>query len=101
MKIEMKLKDARKLGIKYCLDNNCNYTYISYDNTNEYYLTDKECLNTVFLVNKNGSLDTCLSTKYSIDFHNDYKRKGNNRRRNDKRKTTEMFDYDCEYDVEE
>lgn len=97
----MDLKDARKQGIRHCLENNCNYTYISYDN-NEYYLTNKECANTVFIVNKNGSLDTCLYTNYSADFHDDYKRREANRRKNGKRKIADMYNYDYEdYEVEE
>ena len=40
----MKLSDVRKLGIKYCEENNCNYTYISHNDVEEFYLTDKEDL---------------------------------------------------------
>ena len=36
----MKLKEARNLAIKYCEENNCNYTYISHNNVEEFYLTD-------------------------------------------------------------
>lgn len=52
----MKLKDVRKIGIEYCEQNNCAYTYISHDDVNEFYLTEKEDKHTVFFLNKNGSL---------------------------------------------
>ena len=97
----MTLKEARKLGIRYCEENKCNYAYISYDK-GDYSLTDKECADTVFIVNKNGSLDTCLYTNYSADFHDDYKRRETNRRKSGKRKIADMYNYDYEdYEVEE
>ena len=101
----MKLKEVRKLAIKYCEENNCNYTYISHDNTtDEFYLTDIEDEYTVFLVNKNGSLDSYHSTKYTTDFHKAFKRRENKRRNNDKRRMVEMYNSDYEnsdYEYEE
>ena len=47
----MKLKEARKMAIKHCEENNYNYTYISHDNISEFYLTDNENQHTVFFVN--------------------------------------------------
>lgn len=92
----MKLKDARKLGIKYCENNNCNYTCISYDDTNEFYLANKENNHTVFLVNRNGSLDAYRSTKYAVDFHKELKRRKNGKRKNGKKKINEMFNHEYE-----
>lgn len=88
--VSMKLKEARKLGIKYCEENNCNYTYISHDDANEFYLTDNENKHTVFLVNRNGSLDAYLTTKYATDFHKELKRRKKVRRQNGKRMVAEM-----------
>lgn len=88
--IHMKLKEARKLAIQYCEENDCNYTYISHNNTEEFYLTDKEDKCTVFFVNKNGSLKDCRNTQYAIDFHKELKRRKKNRRRSDKRTIVEM-----------
>ena len=82
----MKLKDVRKLGIEYCKKNDCNYTYISHNNTDEFYLTTNEDKHTVFFVNKNGSLNPCYSTEYSRDFHKELKRRKKDRRKTDKRK---------------
>ena len=90
----MKLKEVRKLGIKYCEENNCNYTYISHDNVSEFYLTDKEGKHTVFLVSRNGSLDAYLTTKYATDFHKELKRRKKNRRENGKRKIAEIANRD-------
>lgn len=89
----MKLKDVRKLGIKYCEENNSNFAYISYDSVSEFYLTDKETKYTVFLVNRNGSLDAYLSTKYAEDFHKELKKRKNNRRNNNKRRMAEAFNH--------
>lgn len=86
----MKLSDARKLGIKYCEENNCNYTYISHNNVEEFYLTDKEGKNTVFFLNKNGSLRTCRNTEYAVGFHKELKRRKKHRRSNGKRKIAEV-----------
>ena len=97
----MKLKEVRKLGIKYCEENNCNYTYISHDNVSEFYLTDTEGKHTVFLVNRNGSLDAYLATKYATDFHKELKRRKKNRRENGKRKIAEMCNYHCEAETGE
>lgn len=95
----MKLKDARKLGIKYCEDNKCSYAYISYDDNDGFYLLDRESSHTVFLVNRNGSLDAYMSTKYAVDFHKELKKRKGHKRNNDKRKIAEMHNRD--YEVEE
>lgn len=97
----MKLKDVRKQGIKYCEDNDCKYTYISYDDVEEFYLTHKENRHTVFLVNKNGSLDAYLSTKYAMDFHEEYDKKNNHRKENGKKKIAEIANYVEEADEHE
>lgn len=95
----MKLKDVRKLGIKYCEENNCNYTYISHDNIEEFYLTESENKHTVFLVNKNGSLNAYRSTEYAVNFHKELRRRKNHRRKNNKRRVAEMFICDDEKEV--
>ncbi len=86
----MKLKEARKAGIKYCEENKCNYGYISHDDLNEFYVTAKEDKHTVFLVNRNGSLDAYKTTKYASDFHKELKRRKQNRRSNGKRVIADM-----------
>ena len=86
----MKLKEVRKSAIKYCEENKCNYTYISHDDVNEFYLTEEEDKHTVFLVNKNGSLDAYHATKYAVDFHKELKRRKKNRRKSDKKKVAEL-----------
>lgn len=86
----MKLSDVRKLGIKYCEENNCNYTYISHNNVEEFYLTDKEDKHTVFFVNKNGSLRTCRNTEYAVGFHKELRRRKKNRRKNSKKAIAEI-----------
>ena len=65
----MKLKEARKLAIKHCEENNNKYTYIAYDDTNEFYITDGENKHTVFLINKNGSLSAYRASVYAVNFH--------------------------------
>ena len=90
----MKLKEARSLAIKYCEENNCNYTYISHNNTEEFYLIEKEDKNTVFFVNKNGSLRACRTTQYAVDFHKELKRRKKNRKNDGKRKIVEMCNRD-------
>ena len=90
----MKLSDVRKLGIKYCEENNCNYTYISHTDIEEFYLTDKEDKHTVFFVNKNGSLRACRSTEYAVDFHKELKRRKKNRKKNGKRKIADLANRD-------
>ena len=95
----MKLKDARKEAIKYCKENNCNYACISFVEESGFYLTEKEGTHTVFFVNRNGSLDTCLNTNYAIDFHKELKRRKNKRRKDGKRKITDICNHD--YEVEE
>lgn len=92
----MKLKEARNLAIKYCEENNCNYTYISHSDVEEFYLTDKEDKHTVFFVNKNGSLNACRTTQYAIDFHKELKKRKKNRRKNYKKKMAEMLSRDSE-----
>ena len=95
----MKLKDVRKLGIKYCEENNCNYTYISHDNVKEFYLSESENKNTVFFVNRNGSLKTYRSTEYAINFHKELRRRKNSRRKSGKRRVVEMFGHDDEREI--
>lgn len=76
----MKLKEVRKLAINYCEENHCNYTYISHNNVEEFYLTDKEDKHTVFFINRNGSLKPCRTTEYAVDFHKELKRRKKHRR---------------------
>lgn len=90
----MKLNDVRKIGIKYCEENNYNYTYISHNNVEEFYLTDKEDKHTVFYINKNGSLRACRYTEYAVDFHKELKRRKKNRRSNGKRIMAEIANRD-------
>lgn len=90
----MKLRDVRKLGIEYCEENNCNYTYISHDAVKEFYLTDKEDKHTVFIMNRNGSLKACRTTEYAVDFHKELKRRKKSRIKNDKRKMAEFVNRD-------
>lgn len=92
----MKLKDVRKLGIKYCEENNCNYTYISHDNVNEFYLTEDEDKHTVFLVKKNGGLNAYRGTNYAADFHKELKKRRSNKRQNGKRRITEILNQNDE-----
>ena len=92
----MKLKEARKLAIKYCEENGCNYTYISHNNIEEFYLTDKEDKHTVFFVSKNGSLNACRSTEYAAGFHKELKKRKKNRRNNYKKKMAEIANCDLE-----
>lgn len=96
----MKLKDVRKLGIEYCETNNCNYTYIAHDKTNEFYLTENEDKHTVFLVKKNGGLNAYRGTNYAAEFHKELKKR-RNKRKSDKRKFAEMIDGNDEVDDEE
>lgn len=90
----MKLKEARSLAIKYCEENNCNYTYISYNNVEEFYLTGKEDKSTVFYINKNGSLKPCRSTEYAADFHKELKRRKKHRRNSGKKRVAEVANHD-------
>ncbi len=92
----MKLKEVRKLGIKYCEENNCNYTYISHDNVNEFYLTEEENKHTVFLVKRNGGLNAYRGTNYAADFHRELKKRRSSKRGNGKRRMAETFDCDEE-----
>lgn len=87
----MKLKDARKSAIKYCEENNCNYTYISFSDYEDFYPTGKENQHTVFLVGKNGSLNAYRGTQYAVDFHKELKRRKKNRKNNNKRVIADML----------
>ena len=87
----MKLKEARSLAIKYCEENKCNYTYISHNDVEEFYLTNKEDKHTVFYVNKNGSLNACRTTQYAVDFHKELKRRKKSRKSNSKRVMADML----------
>lgn len=87
----MKLKEARSLAIKYCEENKCNYTYISHNDVEEFYLTDKEDSHTVFFIKNNGTLNACRNTEYAVNFHKELKRRKKNRKNNDKRKMAEMI----------
>lgn len=90
----MKLKEVRNVAIKYCEENNCNYTYISHNDADEFYLTEKEDKHTVFFINKNGSLNACRSTQYAVDFHKELKKRKKNRRKNGKRTVAEIANRD-------
>lgn len=90
----MKLRDVRKLGIKYCEENNCNYTYISHNNVEEFYLSEKEDKHTVFFMNKNGSLRACRNTEYAVGFHKELKKRKKSRVKNNKRKIAEVANRD-------
>ena len=90
----MKLKEVRKLDINYCEENKQNYTHIGHDNESEFYLTDRDDHNVVFLVNRNGSLTACHNTSYAVDFHKELKRRKKNRRKNDKRKLADVANRD-------
>lgn len=95
----MKLKEVRKTGIKYCNENNCNYTLIAYDEVEEFYLTTNDERHAVFVVGKNGSLKPYKASVYSVNFHKERKRRKNSRKKNGKRKITDM--YNKEYEQEE
>lgn len=97
----MKLRDVRKLGIKHCNESDSNYTYISYNDSDTFYLSDKEDAHTVFLVNKNGSLSAYRDTKYADDFHRELRRRKNRRKKNGKRKINDMCNQSFEYVPEE
>ena len=97
----MKLKEVRTLGIKYCEENNCNYTYIAHDATNEFYLTEKEDKHTVFIVKENGSINAYRGTSYAVEFHKELKKRRNHRRKNDsKKKIAEVLNSSDEINVE-
>ena len=97
----MKLKDVRKLAIKYCDENKCKYTYVSHNNVEEFYLTDKEDKHTVFLVNRNGSLNAYRDTQYAVDFHKELKRRRKNKRNNGKRKIVDICNNEYEIEADE
>lgn len=92
----MKLKEVRKLAINYCEENKCNYTYISHDDVEGFYLTDKESQHTVFFISKNGSLNACRNTQYAVDFHKELKKRKKNKKNNSKREMAEMLNHDDE-----
>lgn len=91
----MKLREARKLAIKYCEDNCCSYTYISYNNAVEFYVTNEEDSHTVFLVNRNGSMDDYMGTRYAADFHKGFKKKDSCKRNDGKKIIADMCNRDC------
>lgn len=97
----MKLRDVRKIGIKYCVENNCEYTYISHDESNGFYLTDKEDVHTVFHVKRNGSLNAYYNTSYAVDFHRELKRRKRNRRKNDKKIAAEAVNHESVVEVDD
>lgn len=90
----MKLKEARKLGIEYCETNNCNYTYIAHDKTNEFYLTEDEDKHTVFLVKKNGGLNAYRGTNYAAEFHRELNKRRNNKRKSGKKEIANILNQD-------
>lgn len=90
----MKLAEVRSLGIKYCEENNCKYTYISHNDTEAFYLADKEDRHTVFFVNRNGSLHPYRETAYAIDFHKELAKRKKSRRKNYKQKIAEIANCD-------
>ena len=89
----MKLRDARKVGIKYCENNNCNYACISYSDEYEYTVTDKECKNTVYFINRNGSLDAYLGTNYAANYHKQHEKREKGRGKNGKKELSEICNY--------
>lgn len=92
----MKLKEARKSAINFCEENNCNYTYVSFSDLEGFYLTSKENQHTVFLINRNGSLNAYRATQYAVDFHKELRKRKKHKKNNDKRKMAEMFNRDDE-----
>ena len=90
----MKLKEVRSLAIKYCQENNQNYTHIAHDSDSQFYLTDRDDKFVVFLVNRNGSLTACNHTSYAVDFHKELKRRKKNRRKYDKKKIADIANRD-------
>lgn len=86
----MKLKEARSAAIKYCEENNCRHTYISYNDLEEFYLTTEEAQDTVFFVRKNGSLSACRRTRYAAEFHKELKKRKKVKRNTYKQKMAEI-----------
>ena len=82
----MKLAEVRNLGIKYCEENNSKFAYISHSDIEAFYLTDKEDRNTVFFINRNGSLHPYRQTEYAVNFHKELAKRKKNRRKDYKRK---------------
>lgn len=97
----MKLAEARNLAIKYCEENKCNYTYISHNNTEEFYLVDKEDKYTVFFINKNGSLKPYRYTEYAVSFHKELKKRKRHRRNNGKKAVAEIANRDLTNTIHE
>lgn len=95
----MKLKEARRIGIKYCEDNNCNYTLITHNDVEEFYLTPNDEKHAVFIICKNGSLKPYRGSVYSANFHKELRRRKNRRKKDGKRKIADM--YNKEYEPEE
>lgn len=96
----MKLKDARKLAIKYCEEYDCSYTYIAHKDGDEFYVTNEEDKHTVFLINRNGSISAYRASVYSVNFHKELKRRKNQRRKIDKKKIADVINYDSLSDEE-
>lgn len=92
----MNLKDARNNAIKYCNENNCKYVHIIHDEVHGFNFVENEDKNTVFLVNRNGSLDAYYGTQYASDFHKELKRRRKNKRVDSKRKLSDMVNRDDE-----
>ena len=87
----MKLAEVRNLGIKYCEENNIKFTYISHNDTESFYLTNKEDRHTVFFVNRNGSLHPYRETAYAVDFHKELAKRKKNRRKTYKQKMADAM----------
>ena len=90
----MKLKDVRKIAIKYCEENKCKYTYISYNDTDEFYLTESEDKHTVFYINRNGSLNACRNTEYAAEFHKELRRRKKIRNKSGKKEVAHIANRD-------
>ena len=87
----MKLKDARKVGIKYCEENDCSYACISFSEIYEFTVTSQETKNTVYLVNRNGSLDPYYVTNYAKNYHKEREKKESGRGNGSKRAVAELL----------
>lgn len=87
----MTLREARKAGIKCCENNNSSYACISYSNDCEYTVTNKENNNTVYFINRNGSLDAYCGTNYAINYHKERERRENGRGKSLKKRVAELF----------
>lgn len=85
----MNLKDAKKVGVEYCIKNNIGYSYISYDDVNRFSWSEKEDNHTVFFINKNGSLRMCRATEYAVYFHKELKKRKKLKKASQKKKITQ------------